>query len=349
MEAATFHAAVEALSRCVIGQAGAVQSSTTRIDDRVAVTARRYVEGATEAERVELVPDGAASLDDRQLLWVDVDDAKSAVDVVQLLGFPDAVATMPVEEGIRFRDRFIRLAVTGLLDLPGDPKPIIVHLVVGRNVVVSLHDGPVRGLEDPIEEIAGDPRFGRLSGGVFLGLLLEGMLAGYRAEVERIEQVIDDLDEQALRERRPTELLDALVHLRHQVALLRRGLSGQQPVFSSLVRPIEGERKNPVGQPGPELLERLERLLQTVDQLREQLVGSFDIIQGRTAQHTNDVVRVLTVISGVLLPSVVVAGVMGMNFEVGLFDDPANFFVVIGAMALLAGGILVVARIRGWL
>jgi Mg2+ and Co2+ transporter CorA len=313
------------------------------------ITARRYVEGATEAEEVDLDAERAALLDDRQVLWVDVDGRQAPGELGQLLGLGDVFVELPDEEGIRFREGSIRLTVTGLLDEPGDPQPVVVHLVAGPNVVASLHDGRVRGLADPIDAIAGDPRFGRLGGGVFTGLLLEGMLAGYRAEAERIGRVIDDLDEQALRERRPTELIDELVEVRHQVALLRRGLFGQQPVFNSLVRPIEGDRKNPVGQPGPELLDLLERMLQTVDQLREQLVGSFDIIQGRTAQHTNDVVRVLTVVSAVLLPSVVVAGVMGMNFKVGLFEEPSNFFVVVGAMALLAVVILVVARVRGWL
>jgi magnesium transporter len=42
----------------------------------------------------------------------------------------------------------------------------------------------------------------------------------------------------------------------------------------------------------------------------------------RTAQRTNDTMRLLTLASVILLPSVVLAGVMGMNFKVGLFEDP---------------------------
>jgi Mg2+ and Co2+ transporter CorA len=50
----------------------------------------------------------------------------------------------------------------------------------------------------------------------------------------------------------------------------------------------------------------------------------------------------------VLLPSVVIAGVMGMNFRVGLFDQSDLFFVVIAGMAMLAAGTLVIARWRKW-
>ena len=59
--------------------------------------------------------------------------------------------------------------------------------------------------------------------------------------------------------------------------------------------------------------------------------------------------RVLTWTSVILLPGVVLAGVMGMNFKVGLFDNPNLFWVVIGFMLFTAVTTLVVARWRGWL
>jgi hypothetical protein len=37
-----------------------------------------------------------------------------------------------------------------------------------------------------------------------------------------------------------------------------------------------------------------------------------------------------------------------MNFQVGLFDDPANFYLVVVAMVALAVGTLLIARWRHW-
>ena len=51
---------------------------------------------------------------------------------------------------------------------------------------------------------------------------------------------------------------------------------------------------------------------------------------GRAAQDANDVMKVLTLLSAVLLPAVVLAGVMGMNFKLPFFDDPGNFLLVVG-------------------
>ena len=55
------------------------------------------------------------------------------------------------------------------------------------------------------------------------------------------------------------------------------------------------------------------------------------------------------ILNAVLLPSVVLAGAMGMNFQLAFFDDTANFWWIVAGMAALAVGTLLVARLRGWL
>ena len=86
-----------------------------------------------------------------------------------------------------------------------------------------------------------------------------------------------------------------------------------------------------------------------VEGLRDGLLGTFDIHMGRVSQRANDVMRILTLLSAVLLPAVVLAGIMGMNFKLGFFDEAANFWLVLGGMGALALTILAVARLRRWL
>jgi len=51
----------------------------------------------------------------------------------------------------------------------------------------------------------------------------------------------------------------------------------------------------------------------------------------------------------ILLPATVLAGVMGMNFKVGLFDRAWIFWLVIAAMVGIAVLVLSVARGRHWI
>ena len=103
-----------------------------------------------------------------------------------------------------------------------------------------------------------------------------------------------------------------------------------------------------LGQPWPGLTERLERAIDAVENLRDSLLATFDIHMGRAAQDSNDTMKVLTLTSAVLLPAVVLAGIMGMNFKLPFFDNADNFWLVIGAMVAFGVSLLVLAKWQRW-
>jgi magnesium transporter len=77
--------------------------------------------------------------------------------------------------------------------------------------------------------------------------------------------------------------------------------------------------------------------------------GSFDLLVARIGQRTNDIMKVLTLVTVILLPSTVLAGVMGMNFQLGLFDLVWMFWAVIALMLGIAVFVLSVARSQRWI
>ena len=76
-------------------------------------------------------------------------------------------------------------------------------------------------------------------------------------------------------------------------ACIRRTLAPHRVAFAALARP-EMELHEELGRPWPGLTERLERTIDAVENLRDLLLGTFDIHMGRAAQDANDVMKVLT-------------------------------------------------------
>ena len=97
------------------------------------------------------------------------------------------------------------------------------------------------------------------------------------------------------------------------------------------------------------LIDRYESTLQGARDARESIVGSFDVLIARTGHRTNEIVKVLTLASMIFLPGALVAGIMGMNFKVGLFEHAALFWVVVLVIALIAAVTLAVAKLRDWI
>ena len=250
----------------------------------------------------------------------------------------------------RTQDR-IHLKVEALEIGEGDPPTLIrreIHLVAGENVVVSMHAGASQTFDRFLAGLEGETRLGSLTAGDLLSSLVDEVLDGYFLVVELIEREIDDLDERALHDRRGDDILSRIVRLRRRIGLVRRTLAPHRHALSTLALP-EMTAAETVGPPWPGLVDRLESALDAIESLRESLLGTFDIHMGRVSQRANDVMRTLTLLSAVLLPAVVLAGIMGMNFKLDFFDTTANFWLVLGGMGILALAILAVARWRDWL
>jgi magnesium transporter len=272
--------------------------------------------------------------------------------VAASLGFSDATVDALAEQHHRarlIRERtYIHLTVQAL---ETDGKRLITReldLVAGPNLILSVHDGPIEALDLFAEDFHGDTLLGRLNAGSFLAAIGDSVATTWFERIEEIEREVDHLDETAMRGPEETGFLDEVLGLRRRIAVVRRTLAPHREAFSQLARP-DFELDDRLGKPWPGLNDRLERVIDAAENARELLIGSFDLYLGRAAQRTNEVMKALTIVSAVLLPSVVLAGIMGMNFKLPFFEDTRNFWLVIGAMVALAATILVVARSRRWI
>ena len=171
--------------------------------------------------------------------------------------------------------------------------------------------------------------------------------------MDRIEEDIERLDDHSLRDRRQHALLDDLVEVRTRIAVLRRLLAGHRFVYAGLegiahLEPDEAKAK--VTSALAAVGARYAEAMRAVESARDLVLGSFNVYSTRVAQRTNDTMKVLTLVTVLLLPGSLIAGLLGMNVVVPLNkDDPTAFWLVVAGVVTLATVITLVARRRGWL
>ncbi len=302
---------------------------------------------------VDLGAGEAVRFDKDRLLWIDVDDrdpaslaaAAAAVGLeaegLQRLSREDRKARI-----LRLPDRIVlTLGAVDADDLEAQRHEL--DIVVGANHVITVHEGPLAPIAAFRAEIDHEDQLGRLDAAAFTAGLIDSVFTAFFRQIEAIEREIDALDELAVQTRGGDSFLASVVVLRRRVARLRRVLAPNREALLPLERP-DFELRSDLGPVWPGIIQRLERAIDGLENARELLVGSFDLYLGRASQRTNDVMKALTLLSAIALPGVIVAGVMGMNFHPGFFDDANNFFVVVGAMIVFSVSILGIARWRQW-
>jgi Mg2+ and Co2+ transporter CorA len=217
---------------------------------------------------------------------------------------------------------------------------------------VTAHEAEIEVLEEFREHAEGGGQIGQLDSPSFIAAVVEWVVTSYFRAFEEVESELEELDAKVMSDipKNVSEELRRLVELRRSIGTLRRALSPHREVIVALAHP---ELDVLSSETSAERFAALEnRVVQAVDAAREakdSTRGSFDLLVARIGQRTNDIVKLLTLATVILLPASVLAGVMGMNFKLGFFDLMWMFWVVIGAMLGIAVLVLAVARSRRWI
>ena len=92
-----------------------------------------------------------------------------------------------------------------------------------------------------------------------------------------------------------------------------------------------------------------ERIWDMLENYKEVVEALDDTNESVISHRVNDVLRVLTSISVIVLPLTLIASLWGMNVGVPGEGDPDDFYLVVGGMVVLLVGMLLYFLRRGWL
>jgi magnesium transporter len=96
--------------------------------------------------------------------------------------------------------------------------------------------------------------------------------------------------------------------------------------------------------------DHLTRVVDLAESYRDLVSGSLEAYLSVVSNRMNEIMKVLTIFSAIMLPLTFIAGVYGMNFEnMPELRSRYGYFATLGFMAVVAVGMLFLFWRRGWL
>jgi magnesium transporter len=97
------------------------------------------------------------------------------------------------------------------------------------------------------------------------------------------------------------------------------------------------------------IVDASERIWDMLENYKEVVEALEDTNESVLSHRTNDVLRVLTTISVIILPLTLIASLWGMNVAVPGEGESAPFYAIVAVLLTLLVGSLAYFRRRGWL
>ena len=306
-------------------------------------------------------PDLAASgwtRDSPATLWIDLEAPTD--EELRLLENPFAFHPLAIEDCLTPEHQpkiedfgpYLFLIFRGVdLEPPADHfETIKLAAFLGPNYLITYHRRPMRSVAAVRTKYAHDEK-GDLFRGVdyLLYEILDHMIEFYFPVLERIEEDIEAVEDRIFTAD-DENTLDAILGLKRRVMEIKRALAPHRELFGRIAR-NEFEEITPQAVVFyRDLYDSTYRLAEVADSYRDVLSGTLDAHISMISHRLNEVMKVLTIFSTIMLPLTFIAGVYGMNFDfMPELHWRYGYFLVWGIMLAVTGGMLVYFRRRRWI
>ncbi len=332
------------------------------------ITLLRKIDGGHwHSDTLETLPDNIA---EDAILWVDSEDPPKE-EIGQLkshFGIGNVNFDELSEEGRRSRIEEIENQVFCYVSFPNrdhfisEVRSSWLALIAEKHWILSIHKGHSNITCEIYRKISshGYSALSQIpSTDILLYIFLDLIANEFFVVSDLVHERLQHLSGEAasLFRARPRQSNRALgveiAHSRDQVLALRQAVSPLREVAGRITRGEFDIVHSTTLPRFEDLYDRTISLLDVVDTHREEIHDIGDILINVQTLTTNNVVRVLTIISAIFLPLSLIAGIYGTNFGRGFFiplsNDDFGFYAMVGLMIAIAAGLILVIKRKGWL
>jgi magnesium transporter len=288
-------------------------------------------QGKLHSENIELFLMPTLLADTNLFLWVDLEkpspeETKSILEDVfhfHPLSIEDCVMVTPspkVEEYLpKEDDRFAAYLFLVIHAVDYSRKDGVfatseLNFFLGKNFLVTYHDLPLRSIEGTAERVIKRPGAGARAPDRVAHALLDLIVENYKPALDELAAEIAVLEEEALE--RPTKrTLNKIIQTKKEVFHLRQIMGPQREVLARLAH---GDFKLIRAHVVPyfrDVYDGLFHISEVAQAYTDSLTGILQVYLSMSSNQTGEVVKLLTIITVITTPLMMIGTWYGMNFQ----------------------------------
>jgi magnesium transporter len=225
-----------------------------------------------------------------------------------------------------------------------------VDFFIGPNYLVTVHDGDSASINELKEHAIRNSKIVGEGPVSLLHRIVDAMVDSIRPEIDKLEERIDDLEKQIFDKPDP-KLIRRILDQKRQVAALRRIVTPQRDVIARLARRDFVDVSTEMSFRFRDVYDHLQRIADDVMIFQDRITGMLDAHLSNVSNRLNEVMKVLTVVSTILMPLTLLTSVYGMNVPLPQFPggERIQFWWIFGICVAVAVAMLAMFRRKRWI
>lgn len=225
-----------------------------------------------------------------------------------------------------------------------------ISIVLGKDYVLSFQEDASRDVFNPIREklkVAGSKL--RISKADYLCYtMLDMIVDNYYLVMEKLGERIELLEEKIIRGSN-TRSLAEINSLRKELIVLKRNVSPVRELVNGFIRSDSDLLEERTTKYFKDIYDHILQANDLAENYRDMMMNLQDLYLSNVNLKTNEVMKVMAIVTCLLAPATVIGGIFGMNFDrIPYIHHQYGFFIAVVLMLIVPVGMLFVFRKRGW-
>lgn len=225
-----------------------------------------------------------------------------------------------------------------------------ISIVLGKDFVLSFQEDAGRdvfnGIRDKLK-VAGSKL--RQSGADYLCYAMVDMIVDhYYLVMEKVGDRIEQLEEKIIRNSN-TRSLAEINSLRKELIVLKRNVSPVRDLVNGFIRSDSDLLEERTTKYFKDIYDHIVQANDLAESYRDMMMNLQDLYLSNVNLKTNEVMKVMTIVTCLLAPATVIGGIFGMNFDfIPYAHHRFGFYIGVALMFIAPIGMLFIFRKRGW-
>jgi magnesium transporter len=166
--------------------------------------------------------------------------------------------------------------------------------------------------------------------------------------LDKIAHKLDSIEDDMF-EGHAEDVVRDISNVKQEIISYRKIIKPERSTLRLLERHVERFLPEELELYFDDIVDASERIWDLLDNYKEVVDGLEGTNESVIAHRQNNVLRILTVVSVILLPLTLITGIFGMNVHFPGFETTTAWWSIVGAMVVLAVGLAAFFRLKRWL
>ena len=225
-----------------------------------------------------------------------------------------------------------------------------ISIVLGKNFVISFQEDPARDVFNPLrDKLRLINSKIRQRGADFLCYAMIDMIVdNYYIVMENLGDRIETIEDEIIRNSNKRSLA-RINQLRKELIVLKRNMAPVRDLVNGFLRSESDLLDERITKYFKDVYDHIVQATDLSDNYRDMMMNLQDLYISNVNLRTNEVMKVMAVVTCLLAPATVIGGIFGMNFDIiPTLHNQWGFYIAVGLMLFIPLLMLWIFKRRGW-